>query len=465
MTALTSLLSKYDVAGPRYTSYPTVPCWDHPPSTRDWLDHLDRALQRAADHAAGDAAPRGAAVYVHVPFCRSLCTYCGCTTRITTKPVGAPYVESVLSEWHLLLDALGRRDAPPPIAQLHMGGGTPTFLSGDELAWLIDGLGAHGAFVPDAELSLEADPRVTTADQLAVLALRGFKRLSLGVQDFDPRVQRAIHRVQSVAQVAEVTDTARALGYTSVGYDLVYGLPHQTLDSVRATIDAVTALGPDRIAFYGYAHVPWVKRAQRGFSEADLPTPPERRDLYELGRDRLVAAGYREIGMDHFARPDDALAHSLDAGTLHRSFMGYTPRPAEPLIGLGVSAISDAGTCFAQNEKTLEDYQARLTAGALPIVRGHVLDGEDLIMRDHIQRLMTRFHTEWSDHGPTWTPFLDTLGERLAPMIDDGLVVLEPEHCQVTPLGQAFVRNVCMAFDARLARRAPAAAPMFSRTV
>ncbi|MFO0751006.1 MAG: coproporphyrinogen III oxidase, partial [Myxococcota bacterium] len=290
-------------------------------------------------------------------------------------------------------------------------------------------------------------------------------RLSLGVQDFDPRVQLAIHRVQTVAQVQAVTDAARELGYTSVGYDLVYGLPHQTLPSIEATIASVMRLGPDRIAFYGYAHVPWVKKAQRGFTEEDLPTPPERRALYERGRDMLVAAGYREIGMDHFAKADDALAVAQDQGTLHRNFMGYTPRRVEPLIGLGVSAIGDAGTCFAQNDKDVDGYQAKVAVGELPIVRGHLLDAEDLVIRHHVLQLMTRFETSWEEGGPAWTPFLASVAERLAPMIDDGLVVVEPGSCRVTESGQAFVRNVCMAFDARLVRRAPTTSPTFSRTV
>lgn len=456
MHDLASLLPKYDVAGPRYTSYPTVPCWETSPTEDQWVSHLGAALDRAQRHGFG------AALYVHIPFCRSLCTYCGCNTRITTKPVGEPYVQTLVREWRILRERLGQRALP--IAELHMGGGTPTFLTEGELATLTDGLLSEGVMA-EAELSLEADPRVTTKEQLATLRARGFNRLSLGVQDFDPKVQVAIHRVQSVAQVAAVTDAARDLGYKSVGYDLVYGLPHQTLPSIEATIASVMALSPDRIAFYGYAHVPWVKKAQRGFTEEDLPTPPERRALYERGRDMLVAAGYREIGMDHFARPGDALAVAQDEGTLHRNFMGYTPRRVEPLIGLGVSSIGDAGTAFAQNDKDVDGYVAKVESGHLPIIRGHLLDAEDLVIRHHVLSLMTRFETHWEEGGTAYTPFLATVGERLAPMIADGLVELAPGSCRVTPLGQAFVRNVCMAFDARLVRREPTTSPTFSRTV
>lgn len=444
------LLVKYDVPGPRYTSYPTVPCWGATPTEREWVESVRAALRGPA------------AVYIHVPFCRSLCTYCGCNTRITRKAVGGPYVGTLLAEAGLLAQRLGVERLP--IGELHLGGGTPTFLTADELARLIDGLAPVPAHTNGA-LSLEADPRVTTREQLAVLAARGFTRLSLGVQDFDPTVQHAIHRVQSEAQVRAVTEAARSLGFDGVGYDLVYGLPHQTLASIEATIEAVVRLAPDRIAFYGYAHVPWVKKAQRGFEDSDLPLPALRRRLYERGRDLLAAAGYVAVAMDHFARPADPLARAAAEGRLHRNFMGYTDQRTEPLIGLGASAIGDSGTAFAQNEKDLEPYVARVEAGELPIARGHLLDAEDRILREHILALMTRYETRWQRGGPTWTAFLDSVGERLAPMIEDRLVVLEPGSCRLTERGRSFVRNACMAFDARIARRAPVSGPTFSRTV
>ncbi len=454
---IAQLLSKYDVPGPRYTSYPTVPYWERTPTEAQWIEHVSRALDEAT------AAARGAGIYIHIPFCESLCTYCGCNTRITRKhEVGLPYVDTVLAEWEILTRALGRdRPGAVPLSELHLGGGTPTFLSSAELGHLLEGVLARCDLTSDAELSVEADPRVTRQEQLATLRALGFTRLSLGVQDFDPRVQFIIHRMQSVAQVERVTADARALGYTSVGYDLVYGLPLQTLDGLERTLEAVIRLGPDRIAFYGYAHVPWVKKGQRRFTEADLPETPLRQALYQLGRMRLEAAGYRDVGMDHFARPSDPLAQAYAAGTMHRNFMGYTTRRVEPLIGLGVSAIGDAWTAFAQNEKVLEDYRARVLAGELPIARGHVLDDEDVALRRCILDLMTRWSTTWPEGR---VPFLDAIGERLAELRKDGLVTLGPGHCEVTERGRTFVRNVCMAFDARLARRAPET-QIFSRTL
>ncbi len=444
------LIRKYDVPGPRYTSYPTVPYWDSTPTEGEWLGHVADALGRA------EAQQLGAGIYVHVPFCESLCTYCGCNTRITRKhEVAAPYISSVLAEWDLVLRGLGRADMP--VSELHLGGGTPTFLSPDELERLVSGLLEKARLTPDAELSCEVDPRVTSNHHIDALYRLGFRRLSLGVQDFDPLVQDIIHRVQSVAQVRRVTDHARAIGFQSIGYDLVHGLPRQTHEGLTRTLDEVVALGPDRISFYAYAHVPWLKNGQRRFTEADLPSAPERQGLYRLGRQRLEQAGYRDVGMDHFARPTDALARALDDATLHRNFMGYTVRRVEPLIGLGVSAIGDAWTAFAQNEKVLEDYQARVARGELPLMRGHVLDREDLALRRCILDLMTRWSTAWP------VTFGDDARSRLREMERDGLVTID-DGCRVTPAGRAFVRNVCMAFDARLARRAPDQ-HVFSRTL
>lgn len=452
-----TLLAKYDVPGPRYTSYPTVPYWERNPTQDEWVDHIRRSLARA------EAATRGAAIYIHVPFCESLCTYCGCTTRITKKhSVAPPYVAAVLAEWELLLRALGRdRDHSIPLSELHLGGGTPTFLSSGELRDLVEGMLRRCHLTPDAELSLEADPRVTRREQLETLYQLGFRRLSLGVQDFDARVQYIIHRSQSVEQVERVTEDARALGYSGISYDLVYGLPLQTLEGLEETLATVIRLAPDRIAFYGYAHVPWVKKGQRRFTEADLPPTPVRQALYQLGRTRLEAAGYRDIGMDHFARPEDPLSLAFDSGALHRNFMGYTSRRVEPLIGLGVSAIGDAWTAFAQNEKSIERYHERVAAGELPIFRGHLLDDEDVALRRNILDLMTRWSTSWP---PGSIPFLDDVAERLSELEQDGLVATEASSCRVTEAGRPFVRNICMAFDARLVRRAPEG-QTFSRTL
>ena len=449
-----ALLAKYNVPGPRYTSYPTVPYWEHSPSQAQWID----ALRAASLGSQGS----GAAVYVHIPFCRSLCTYCGCNVRITrNRAIARPYLEAVLSEWTLYLQLLGVDKAA--IADIHLGGGTPTFLNSEELRFLMDGLLARSSLVADAEFSVEADPRVTTPEQLATLHAAGFRRLSLGIQDFDPQVQDIVNRVQSEEQVRLLTESARELGFTSINYDLIYGLPLQSLTSIEQTFAAVTRLRPDRIAFYAYAHVPWIKPSQRRFTESDLPQGNTKRALYELGRETLESAGYHEIGMDHFALDSDSLAQAVRTSTLHRNFMGYTSRHVAPLVGLGVSAIGDAWTAFMQNEKTVEPYQERVRRGELPILRGHLLDAEDLVLRRLILELMTRFQTRW-DGVAAAHEHLRSIPERLRELVRDELVTLDEESCAVTERGRAFIRNVCMAFDARLARRAPSA-QLFSGTV
>jgi oxygen-independent coproporphyrinogen-3 oxidase len=449
-----SLLSKYDVAGPRYTSYPTVPYWESTPSEAQWVERIAAALHAGAEH--------GAALYVHVPFCRALCTFCGCNTRITrSHGFVPPYSQALLTELDLYLSRLGLTELD--FGELHFGGGTPTFLSTDELEALLAGLFRRVRARAGASASIEVDPRVTTYAQLQVLARYGFRRISLGVQDFDPRVQDIVNRVQSEQQVRETTQSARELGFDSVNFDLIYGLPLQTLASVEATMDAVCRLRPDRIALYGYAHVPWIKPGQRRFTEADLPQGADKRALYELGRERLAREGYREIGLDHFALESDGLWQALTRGQLHRNFMGYTTAFTRPLIGLGVSAIGDAGDAFAQNEKDLQRYQERVMQGQLPIQRGHLLDAEDCVLRSHILRLMTRLETHWDEPGQR-TAWLDSALARLAEPAADGLVQLDAAGCRVTDRGRPFLRNICMAFDARLARRMPDKA-LFSRTV
>jgi oxygen-independent coproporphyrinogen-3 oxidase len=331
------------------------------------------------------------------------------------------------------------------------------------LRFLIEGLLANSTTPGAAEFSLEADPRVTTREQLETLSALGFRRLSLGIQDFDPRVQAIVNRVQSEEQVRVLTEAARELGFTSINYDLIYGLPLQTLASIEQTLGAVERLRPDRIAFYAYAHVPWIKPSQRRFTEADLPQGEAKRVLYERGREMLERAGYREIGMDHFALETDSLWQASQAGTLHRNFMGYTSRHVAPLIGLGVSAIGDAWTAFAQNEKAIEPYEQRVQRGELPILRGHLLDAEDLELRRLILDLMTRFHAEWRASGSTGD-YLESVPERLRELVADELVTLNERGCEVTERGRAFIRNVCMAFDARLARKAPET-QLFSRTI
>ena len=447
-----SLIAKYDIAGPRYTSYPTVPYWETTPSAQQWLTHVERALVQE----------RGASLYLHIPFCHSLCTFCGCNTRITrSHSVVMPYLDTLLAELDLYLRALGRGRLE--LDELHLGGGTPTFLDVGELEALLSRLSDRAPLRADARCSVEVDPRVTSVEQLALLARYGFHRISIGVQDFDPRVQEIVNRVQSESCVAEVTRAARTLGFDSVNFDLIYGLPLQTSASIQTTMDAVCRLRADRIALYGYAHVPWIKPGQRRFTEIDVPQGEQRRQLYELGRERLEREGYREIGLDHFALESDSLWKAQQSGNMHRNFMGYADACALPLIGLGVSAIGDAGDAFAQNEKDLRQYQQRVQAGELPIHRGHLLDAEDRILRRHILRLMTGLQTSW-ERSEDYTEFLADIGQRLAEPAADQLVELTPSGCRVTDRGRAFLRNICMAFDARLSRRAPGGV-LFSRTL
>jgi oxygen-independent coproporphyrinogen III oxidase len=450
------LLKKYDVPGPRYTSYPVIVYWDDQPTAADWIQSVAASLATARKDT-------GAAMYIHIPFCRSLCTYCGCNSRITcSTSAGSDYVETVLKEWEIYRERL-QLSRPMRLSELHLGGGTPTYLTAGELDRLISGILMHVTQAPNAEYSIESDPRVTKRDQLEVLRRLGFTRLSLGVQDFDSKVQLAVNRVQSEAQVREVTETARAVGFEAINYDLIYGLPFQTLESVEHTVNAVRRLRPDRIAFYSYAHVPWVKPGQRHFTEDDLPVGDGKRALYELGRRMLEETGYKEIGMDHFALETDSLWEASKTGTLHRNFMGYTSRFVSPLIGLGTSSISDSWDMFVQNEKSLETYSQRVHNGELPIFRGHHLNREDRVLRRHILNLMTHFETEWTSPDLN-LPFLADIAGKLAEAESDGLVRLRRDGCEITPEGKPFLRNVCMAFDARLARKAPET-QIFSRTV
>lgn len=456
ITTERDLLRKYDVPGPRYTSYPVIVYWDGQPSAAEWIQSVAASLAATSEET-------GAAIYVHIPFCRSLCTYCGCNSRITCNPsIGSAYVDTVLQEWEIYRRAL-QLSRPLRLTELHLGGGTPTFLTASELDCLVSGILAHVEQTPDAEYSVESDPRVTQKNQLEVLYRLGFRRLSLGVQDFDLLVQSAVNRVQSEEQVRLVTESARAIGFDSINYDLIYGLPFQTLRSIAYTINAVNRLRPDRIAFYSYAHVPWVKPGQRHFTEDDLPTGDEKRALYEFGRRLLEQAGYREIGMDHFALESDSLWRASVAGTLHRNFMGYTSRLVSPLMGLGASSISDSWNMFVQNEKQVEAYEQRVHRGEIPIFRGHRLNNEDLVLRRHILNLMTRFETDW-ETADLSLPYLDDVDAKLAEAKSDGLVRMKGKHCEITTRGKPFLRNVCMAFDARLARKT-LDAQIFSRTV
>lgn len=452
----TSLVSKYNVAGPRYTSYPTVPYWNNANfSLKAWKETLQKSF-------AESNQTQGISLYIHLPFCESLCTFCGCNKRITRNHgVEIPYLKSVLKELQLYVDLFGER---PIIKELHLGGGTPTFFTPENLQMLLEGIFRKAKKAPDAALSFEGHPNNTTVQHLQTLAALGFTRVSYGVQDYNETVQKAIHRKQPFENVKKVTEAARKEGYTSIGHDLIFGLPFQKKEHIIHTIEKTKELRPDRIAFYSYAHVPWIKgNGQRGFKEADLPTAGEKREQYELGKKLLLEAGYIEIGMDHFALPSDSLYESLENKTIHRNFMGYTDSKTQVMIGLGASAISDSWYSFAQNEKGVEAYQDLIEKGIIPVYRGHILTPEDLVVRKHILNLMCRLETFWHDKELFFDELPEVL-QNLKELEKDGLISIAPEAIKVTEKGRPYVRNVCMAFDLLLQRKQPET-QLFSMTI
>jgi oxygen-independent coproporphyrinogen-3 oxidase len=441
------LVEKYNVAAPRYTSYPTVPYWD------DALIDKEQWKQSVQFSFRESNKKNGISLYIHLPFCESLCTYCACNTRITKNhDVEIPYIEALLKEWAMYMDIFTDK---PIISEIHLGGGTPTFFEAQHLEILINGILQNVSLHPYAEFSFEAHPGNTTTQHLQTLYQLGFRRLSLGIQDFDPAVQFIINRIQSFDQVKQVTIEARKIGYTSINFDLIYGLPLQTLLGLQITLGLVESLMPDRIAFYSYAHVPWIKPGQRRFTEKDLPDVPAKRLLYECGRDMFKAMGYAEIGMDHFALQTDSLYFAEKSGKLHRNFMGYTHQYTQLMIGLGVSSISDSWYAFAQNVKQVEEYIAIVNNNDLPVVKGHFLTKEDEMVRKHILDIMCKGETGWNHHLEPSTALLEGL-ERMQALADDGLVELNSYQLKVTPLGKRFLRNICMALDARLWADKPA---------
>lgn len=448
------LIQKYNVPGPRYTSYPTVPHWSKTPTEGQWKTVVQNSFIQSNE-------TEGISLYIHLPFCSSLCTYCGCNKRITCNhAVEKPYIDAVLREWQMYVALM--QGEKPRIREIHLGGGTPTFFSPENLTLLLHGILEAAVLCHDAELSFEAHPNSTSLAHLKALYTLGFRRLSLGIQDFDPSVQFIINRIQSYETVKEVTEQARAVGYTSINYDLIYGLPLQTLQSVSDTLDKVAMLRPDRIAFYSYAHVPWVSKSQRRYSEEDLPDGETKRALYEMGKERFEAMGYSEIGMDHFALETDMLFKNR--AQLHRNFMGYTPHHTTLLLALGVSSISDAWWGFAQNEKTIEEYYARIEKGELPIIKGHLLDAEDERLRRHILNIMCRFETEWTAEE-AYSEVFQNAFTALQELQNDGLVEISGNKLRVPAHAKPFVRNICMCFDAYLQAAAKTEKPIFSKTI
>lgn len=445
------LLGKYNVPVPRYTSYPTVPYWDEGcPTVEAW--------EKSVLSAFGES--REISLYLHLPFCEALCTYCGCNKRITKNHgVEHPYIEAVLNEWAMYREMLPGR---PVLRELHLGGGTPTFFSPENLEYLLSSILKDVDLAPGYEFGFEAHPGTTSVRHLEVLRQLGFTRLSIGIQDFAPEILAIINRRQTFEDVRLVTEKARELGYTSINYDLIFGLPLQTPAHIRDTMAKVRTLRPERIAFYSYAHVPWISPSQRAYAESDLPVGEEKRALYELGRELLEAAGYAEIGMDHFALPGDSLYEAMQAGTLHRSFMGYTPFTTHLNLALGASSISDSWGAFVQNEKKIETYQERVNAGELPLIKGHLLSREDRELRQHILDVMCRYQANWEAGSPGEA--LAAGLSRLQELEADGLVRIEPGRLQVTALGKPFIRNICMALDAKYWQRQPSGR-LFSQAV
>ena len=451
-----SLIQKYNVPGPRYTSYPTVPYWDETDFTDEtWSKTLKKSF-------IASNSLEGISLYVHLPFCESLCTFCGCNKRITKNhSVENPYIEAVLKEWKLYCKILGEK---PTIKEIHLGGGTPTFFSVKNLEDLMNGLFSHANKAKNYEFSFEGHPNNTSYEHLQKLYDLGFRRVSFGVQDYSEKVQKAIHRLQPFHNVAKVTLWAREIGYTSIGHDIIFGLPFQEIEDVIDTIEKTKSLQPDRLAFYSYAHVPWIKgNGQRGFNDEDIPKDDKKRILYETGKKLLFENGYHEIGMDHFALTTDTLYKAFHEGTLHRNFMGYSSSKTQLMIGLGVSSISDSWFSFAQNVKNLEDYYQMLEWDKLPVFRGHLLTIEDLIIRKHVLNLMCQFETSWENKVGYFNEIPDVL-IQLKEMENDELIIIKNNGIIVTEKGKPYVRNICMAFDLRLKRKAPETT-LFSMTI
>ncbi len=453
---MSSLIQKYNVPGPRYTSYPTVPYWESEFFTRElWKKNCKQGFDLTN-------SKEGISVYIHLPFCESLCTFCGCHKRITKRhEVELPYIDLLLKEWQLYLDLFEQK---PIIKEIHLGGGTPTFFSPENLHQLITGIFDKSIIHKDCEMSFEAHPNNTTKNHLQTLFNLGFRRLSLGVQDYDPKVQKVINRNQTFHSVAKVTIWAKEIGYTSISHDIIYGLPFQTLESIKDTVEKTKSLNPDRLAFYSYAHVPWIKgNGQRGFNDEDVPKDDFKRELYELGKKLLLENDFIEIGMDHFSTSEDSLYQSYIKNDLNRNFMGYTSSKTDVLVGLGVSSISDSWNSFAQNSKSFKEYEDLINQGEIPVIKGHILNDEDLIIRKVILELMCQFKTNLNFIPHRYFEEFKIV-ECLEEFILDGLIEIKDTQLVILEAGKPFVRNICMLFDFKLKRNKPNM-QLFSMTI
>lgn len=455
------LLARYDRPGPRYTSYPTAVSFREDFCEEDYVRRLARADAQADEPLS---------LYAHLPFCRERCLYCGCNVVITPHHrVARDYLANLIEEIDLLARHLPRRRT---LSQLHWGGGTPTYYSAFELSRLMGAIAERFAFTPDAEIGIEVDPRATEPLHLDTLAGLGFNRLSAGIQDFAPEVQQAIHRVQSYEQTRDVLVRARAVGFRSINVDLIYGLPFQTVAGFRRTLEQVLELRPDRIAVYSFAFVPWIKGHMRHLPEAALPGPELKLDLLALALDTFTGAGYRAIGMDHFALPGDELARAADRGTLGRNFMGYTVQSARDLVGVGVSAIGEVQDALVQNDKKLVTYERAIAEDRFPIERGYVLDADDRLRRAVISALMCNGRLEVASIEREFgIQFSVTFAVELAELraadgpVADGLLRIRADRLELTGLGRRFLRNVAMVFDRHLRESRAGAEKTFSRTV
>ncbi|MCA9807146.1 MAG: oxygen-independent coproporphyrinogen III oxidase [Cyanobacteria bacterium HKST-UBA06] len=468
-----ALLQRYNTSGPRYTSYPTVPDWTDTFGPHAFTQALKQfqAQQNEANAAEPDQSTP-LSLYTHIPFCTERCLFCGCNVVITRQTEQAEkYLDFLSREIDMLASHTPDTHA---VVQYHWGGGTPTYLTPDQMRRLF---GQHKRlynFADDAEISIEVDPRVTTDEHLETLRHLGFNRVSMGVQDFNDTTQQAVKRVQSLEQTAHLTQYSRALGFSSVNMDLIYGLPHQTRTTFEATLDHIIALDPDRIALYNFAYVPWISPHQKKIDPAALPDGTTKFEIFSMAIDRLTSAGYTYMGMDHFAKPDDELTRAFVDGTLYRNFMGYTTKAGSQMVSAGVSAISGLEHAYAQNHRKLSQYYEAIQAGHLATMRGLAVSDTDRLHRDIIQAILCQGRLTYSQISQTYgidfnTQFAPALA-RLAPMAEDGLVELHNDHLQLLPLGRVFSRNVAMCFDPYLAQRqedhqADGNPPAFSKTL
>ncbi len=447
------LLNKYNVPVPRYTSYPTVPYWHDVIDVAEWQHAFSKQFQATNTQT-------GISLYIHLPFCESLCTYCGCNKKITTNhSVENEYIDALLKEWQMYTRLMNEK---PVIREIHLGGGTPTFFSPANLEKLLTTIIASAVVHEQHEFSLEGHPNNTTEAHLITLYNLGFRRVSYGVQDNDPDVQRIINRIQPFENVAKATELARSIGYHSVNFDLIYGLPLQNMERMERTLLQSISLKPDRVAFYSYAHVPWTSRGQRLFDEHDLPDAEEKMQLYQLGKQLFAENGYYDIGMDHFALPGDDLYKASQEGYLFRNFMGYTTQKTGMLLGLGVSSISDIGGVYAQNDKTIQGYYQHIHNNMPAVQKGYLLSDEDIAFKQYILDLSCLGKTTLQNgHMELLAQY--TLPE-LKKLEADGLIDWQDNEISITATGRHFIRNICSAFDQHLLQRSKSA-QTFSKAV